>query len=75
MFKGKYNEFTHQVQKKWTKCGDLGTEDIKIVMAKLNKRTEALLAFADHFGPLEDNHLLSDEVRACFKLARKALEP
>jgi xanthine dehydrogenase iron-sulfur cluster and FAD-binding subunit A len=33
----------------------------------------ALTAFAEHFGPLEDNHMLSDEVRKCFKLARDAL--
>lgn len=33
----------------------------------------ALLAFAWHFGPLEDNELLHEDVRRCFALARAAL--
>ena len=35
----------------------------------------ALLKFVDHFGPLEDNHMLHSEARACFNLAREALGP
>ena len=35
----------------------------------------ALLKFVDHFGPLEDNHMVHEDARACFKLARKALGP
>ncbi len=35
----------------------------------------ALLKFVDHFGPLEDNHMLHEDARACFQLARKALGP
>lgn len=37
------------------------------------KLKDALEAFADHFGPLEDNIMLNDEVRACFAKARSAL--
>ena len=35
----------------------------------------ALLKFVDHFGPLEDNHMLHEDARKCFRLARKALGP
>lgn len=39
-----------------------------------NKRLRAaLLAFAKHFGPLEDNIMLHEGVRECFRLARAAL--
>lgn len=33
----------------------------------------AVIAFADHFGPIEDNIMLNDECRQCFRLARRAL--
>ena len=36
---------------------------------------KALLKFVDHFGPLEDNHMLHKDARKCFKLARAALGP
>lgn len=34
----------------------------------------ALLAFADHFGPLEGNPFLHEGALRCFALARAALE-
>lgn len=34
----------------------------------------ALQAFAKHFGPLEDNIMLNDDVRNCYALARAALK-
>jgi hypothetical protein len=34
----------------------------------------ALIAFVDHFGPIEDNEMLNDGARRCFGLARAALE-
>lgn len=43
---------------------------------KENERLRtALLKFVDHFGPLEDNHMLHEDARKCFKLARAALGP
>ncbi len=33
----------------------------------------ALVKFVEHFGPLEDNHMLHEDARKCFKLARAAL--
>ena len=35
----------------------------------------ALLKFVDHFGPLEDNSMVHEDARKCFKLARAALGP
>lgn len=44
-------------------------------MAENARLKAALLKFVDHFGPLEDNHMLHEDARSCFKLARKALGP
>ena len=41
--------------------------------AEIERLRAALLAFADHFGPLEDNELLHVDARRCFALARAAL--
>ena len=41
--------------------------------ARLAEAVAAVQAFADHFGPLEDNHMLNDECRHCFALARGVL--
>jgi len=40
---------------------------------EIERLRAALLAFADHFGPLEDNELLHEDARKCFALARAAL--
>ena len=39
------------------------------------KLVAALVKFVGHFGPLEDNHMLHEEARKCFWLARAALGP
>jgi hypothetical protein len=41
----------------------------------IERLSAALLKFVEHFGPLEDNHMLHDDARSCFRLARKALGP
>lgn len=40
---------------------------------EIERLRAALVAFADHFGPLEDNHMLHEGARRCFALARAAL--
>ena len=42
---------------------------------RLRAQEAALLKFINHFGPLEDNHMLHEEARKCFQLAREALGP
>lgn len=49
------------------------TERAKRLETENQQLRAALLAFADHFGPLEDNHMLNDDCRRCFSLAREAL--
>ena len=41
--------------------------------SEVERLRAALLAFAWHFGPLEDNELLHEDARRCFALARAAL--
>lgn len=48
-------------------------ETLEAQSSALLKVTTALEAFVEHFGPLEDNHMLAPEVRRCIKLARIAL--
>lgn len=43
--------------------------------AEIARLRATLLKFVDHFGPLEDNHMLHAEARECVKLARAALGP
>jgi len=45
---------------------DARTENMKL--------RAALLAFADHFGPLEGNPFLHEDALRCFALARAALD-
>ena len=47
--------------------------DYDALAARLAEAVAAVQAFADHFGPLEDNHMLNDECRHCFALARGVL--
>ena len=47
--------------------------EIALLKARLAEAVAAVQAFADHFGPLEDNHMLNDECRHCFALARGVL--
>ena len=42
--------------------------------AKNDQLRAALLAFANHFGPLEDSSFLNEGARRCFALARAALK-
>ena len=49
------------------------THVLALAADEIERLRTALQAFADHFGPLEDNHMLSDEARKCFRLAREAL--
>jgi xanthine dehydrogenase iron-sulfur cluster and FAD-binding subunit A len=57
----------------WPKMAADYEQMAKDAQAENERLRAALAAFAEHFGPLEDNHMLSDEVRKCFKLAREAL--
>lgn len=50
------------------------SEECKLLSADNERLRAALLAFAKHFGPLEDNEMLHEEARRCFALARAALE-
>lgn len=43
--------------------------------AEIARLRAALEQFVDHFGPLEDNHMLHEGARKCFRLAREALGP
>lgn len=54
----------------WDDASEPTTADIADRMVALRA---ALLKFVDHFGPLEDNHMLHEDARACFRLAREAL--
>ena len=47
--------------------------ELDALAARLAEAVAAVQAFADHFGPLEDNHMLNDECRHCFALARGVL--
>jgi hypothetical protein len=54
------------------------TDDVRLELIEAQRQEiewlrAALEAFAKHFGPLEDNHMLHPEARQCFKLARTAL--
>lgn len=42
--------------------------------AEIERLRAALLAFADHFGPLEGNPFLHEGALRCFALASAALE-
>lgn len=42
-------------------------------VATIERLRAALMAFADHFGPLENNIMLHEGARRCFALARAAL--
>lgn len=48
-------------------------ERVEAAEAEIKRLREALLKFADHFGPLEDNIMLNEDARECFCLARDAL--
>ena len=48
-------------------------DDVKRMMADVERLRAALLAFADHFGPLEGNPFLHEDALRCFALARAAL--
>ena len=48
-------------------------DELRETKARLAEAVAAVQAFADHFGPLEDNHMLNDECRHCFALARGVL--
>ena len=50
-----------------------GNAKIDALAARLAEAVAAVQAFADHFGPLEDNNMLNDECRRCFALARAVL--
>lgn len=56
-------------------CRDIPVliDQLKEKDAMLEKAREALIVMAKHFGPLEDNHMLSPECRNTFKTAREAL--
>ena len=54
---------------------EMAEQEIERLLAAAAKLRAALLKFVDHFGPLEDNHMLHSEARACFNLAREALGP
>ncbi len=41
--------------------------------AEIDRLRAALTKFVVHFGPLEDNHMVHEDARKCFRLARKAL--
>tara|TARA_R110000868_G_scaffold92457_6_gene256633 strand:- start:3886 stop:4092 length:207 start_codon:yes stop_codon:yes gene_type:complete len=45
------------------------------LMDENSRLRAALLKFVDHFGPLEDNYMVHEDARKCFKLARAALGP
>ena len=42
---------------------------------EIAKLRGALVRFVEHFGPLEDNHMLHPDARGCFQAARGALGP
>lgn len=42
---------------------------------KIEALRAALVKFVDHFGPLENNFMVHEDARACFRLAREALGP
>jgi len=48
--------------------------EITGLRAEIKRLRAALLAFADHFGPLEGNPFLHEDALRCFALARAALE-
>lgn len=54
-------------------CDDCHPTPLTVLQRENERLRSALTAFADHFGPLEDNHMLNDGARNCFKLAREAL--
>ena len=49
--------------------------DYQMTRRKLAEAVAAVQASADHYGPLEDNHMLNDDCRHCFALARAVLSP
>lgn len=51
----------------------IATLDPQKAADELMKLRKALFAFVEHFGPIEDNHMLNDGARNCFRLAREAL--
>ena len=69
------SEFSTRDYTNGYKDGALFSETtIEALRAENEKLRAALLAFAKHFGPLEDNIMLHEGVRECFRLARAALE-
>lgn len=49
------------------------TQQVRCVSAERDRVKAALEAFVKHFGPLQDNAMLHEDVRNCYRLARKAL--
>ena len=47
--------------------------DIVTLGQEVGRLREALVKFAEHFGPLEDNEMLHPTARECFAVARAAL--
>jgi len=57
----------------WKETAELtNTENVEL-RAERDRLKAALEAFVKHFGPLQDNAMLHENVRNCYRLARKAL--
>lgn len=57
----------------WKETVELvNTENVEL-RAERDRLKAALKAFVKHFGPLQDNAMLHEDVRNCYRLARKAL--
>lgn len=48
-------------------------DNLEKAIAERDGLKAALEAFVKHFGPLQDNAMLHENVRNCYRIARKAL--
>ncbi len=75
----RYTDIGHAIR--MIQCKEMAHSNLEAEMAQvieadleqIDRLTAALKKFVDHFGPLEDNHMLHEEARVCFRLAREAL--
>ena len=57
----------------WKEATEIANNENIELRAERDRLKAALEAFVKHFGPLQDNAMLHEDVRNCYRLARKAL--